>query len=662
MDLGARKLSQAWRARGFAGQVHAPLFPPPPSSIFSGVSVQISSGSRIGCICHKLRGSIVEVVAVASEPETVLQSSLRSQQPDRELAIVTMSKDTAPLEDASSSHRVYIGDSIGCLRVAQCDPPSALPKDYAGPSVKPLILPNFKSHSDHAVQRIATGVLSSDVYVVAMARKNAIIDVVQVVNQTLPSSSTTPAAVSELRANILCTIHEPQMKAGIQRFIGLAVGTQGIYSVTSSGVLRFTPISVTVGESSTAEAGEGRVLEHLPAPLQHASFYPASNPTHFCYGGEDIPLSLWHIPTALSEQPADSAADMSVESIKTSEDLSALNSKQRKRKRQLEAKSKARELAWGELWRAKNLPNDNLSLPRRANITSTCILTLESSSEDEDAGAVGQQTFVAVGTKDGLVRIFQPAVARKHIKEIRVVPSGQGAVKTLCASTDSLDAQRGGLLFVGDTGSKLYAVDWQTGAVVYGYKGMGQVGATLSMTVLPRAHAAKSGETEALLTVSSDSLVRLHSTVPASLAVPRADASPEKGEVVWSKMIAPPNSHSVHATPTAVVWDGVMPPELRKRRAVRNAADGGDEDGEEEEEEDVWANMEEVGTAKKGSRKENGKMNGTPSAKANSDDVDDDDDEEEDEEEEGTKARRNTNETANGKRKGKPAHPKKSRK
>ena len=37
-------------------------------------------------------------------------------------------------------------------------------------------------------------------------------------------------------------------------------------------------------------------------------------------------------------------------------------------------------------------------------------------------------------------------------------------------------------------------------------------------------------------------------------------------------------------------------------------------------------------------------------------------DEEEDEEEEGTKARRNTNETANGKRKGKPAHPKKSRK
>ncbi len=52
-----------------------------------------------------------------------------------------MSNDTAMLEDASSSHRVYIGDSIGCLRVVQCDPPSALPKDYAGPSVQPSSCP-----------------------------------------------------------------------------------------------------------------------------------------------------------------------------------------------------------------------------------------------------------------------------------------------------------------------------------------------------------------------------------------------------------------------------------------------------------------------------------------------------------------------------------------
>ncbi|CBQ73041.1 conserved hypothetical protein [Sporisorium reilianum SRZ2] len=542
-----------------------------------------------------------------------------------------MSIDTALLEDASSSHRIYIGDSIGCLRVAQCDPPSALPNDYAGPSVKPLILPNFKSHSDHAVQRIATGVLGDATYVVALARKNATIDVVHIVNQSLPSTSTAaPAAVSELRANILCTIHETHMKAGIHRFIGLAVGTQGVYSLTSSGVFRFTPITVTETATATAEAGEAKVLDHLPSPLQHASFYPATNPTRFCYGGEDVPLSLWHIRTALSDQPAESVADMSIESIKT-EDLSALNSKQRKRKRQLEAKSKARELVWGEVWRAKNLPNDNLSLPRRANITSTCILQLsDNTADDAEPGAVGAESFVAVGTKDGLLRIFAPgAGSRKHTREMRVVPAGQGAVKTLCTSSAPLDAQRGGLLFVGDTGSKLYAVDWQTGAVVYAYKRTAQVGATLSMAVLPHPR-----QPEALVTVASDSLVRLHSTVPAALAVPKPGASADKGDVLWSKMIAPPSSQSVHATPTAVVWDGVVPAALHRR--VKGDAE---EQEEDEEEDEVWANMQAV-TEK----------NGKAAA------VDDDDDEEEEEEEQHA-----PRSAAKPKRSTKPAHPKKTR-
>ncbi|SPO25816.1 uncharacterized protein UTRI_03181 [Ustilago trichophora] len=577
-----------------------------------------------------------------------------------------MSNDTALLEDASSSHRIYIGDSIGCLRVAQCDPPSALPKDYAGPSVKPIILPNFKSHSDHAVQRIANGVLGSDVYVVAMARKNATIDVVQIVNQSLPSTSTSPASVSELRARILCTIHETHMKAGIQRFIGLAVGSEGVYSVTSSGIFRFTPISVSGGQEATAELGDAKVLDHLPSPLQHVSFYPASNPTHFCYGGEDIPISLWHISTALSEQAQDSVADMSIESIRTTEDLSGLNSKQRKRKRQLEAKSKARELAWGEVWRAKNLPNDNLSLPRRANITSTCILSLNSNTAEEgEPGSVGEQTFIAVGTKDGLVRVFQPNSARKHIREIRVVPAGQGAIKTLCSSSAALDPQHGGLLFVGDTGSKLYAVDWQTGAVLYGYKGMGQVGATLSMAVLPRTNSAKKNtEPEALATVSSDSLVRLHSTVPAALAVPKAGASPEKGEVVWSKMIANASSQSVHATPTAVVWDGVLPAELKRRRVV--GGEGEEEDEDEDEEDEVWAKMQEVGSKGRG---KTGQRNGGAQDDAENDDGEaeddehehEDDDEEDEEEEEEAVQKKPIN--GNAKRKGgKPSQSKKSRK
>lgn len=534
-----------------------------------------------------------------------------------------MSNDAATvLEDASSSHRVYIGDSIGCLRVVQCDPPSALPADFAGPSVRPLILPNFKSHSDQAVQRLATGVLGNDPSVVAMARRNATIDVVQVVNQTLPSSqpstSAAPAAASELRANVLCTIRETHMKAGIQRFIGLAVGTDGIYSITSSGVFRFTPITITHGgegeDDVAAELGEPRVLQTLPSPLQHASFYPASDPTHFCYGGEDVPLSLWHVATAVSDPPAahaDTAADMSVESIRADE--AGLNSKQRKRKRQLEAKSKARELLWGEVWRAKNLPNDNLSLPRRANITATCILSLQPRSDGdeargtEEAGGVDGQTFIAVGTKDGLVRVFQPgAASRRHVREARVVPSGQGSVKTLCASTAALDSRTGGVLFVGDTGSKLYALDWQTGAVVYSYNGMAQVGAVLGMAVLPTGNA----DAEALVSVSSDSLMRLHTTIPAAVAVPKQGESGAKGKVVWQKMIARATGQSVHATPTAVAWNQVVPAKI--------GSAGGQDDA-------VWENMQQI------------RSRANKKHDPNNDDHDEDDEQSESEEEPATR-------------------------
>lgn len=549
---------------------------------------------------------------------------------------MSIDTDLASLEDPSSSYRIYIADSIGCLRYAQCSPPSALPKDYAGPSVRPLVLPNFKSHTDHAVQRLATGVLGSSTYVVAMARKNATIDVVRIVNQSLPSSSASPVE-GELRAEIICTIKEDQMKAGIHRFIDLAVGAEGVYSVTSSGVFRFTPINVV--SEAKVELGEATVLDNLPSPLQHASFYPTSNPTHFCYGGEDVPLSLWHLPSALSEPTQDVVGDMSVESVKTSptaaaEDLSGLNSKQRKRKRQLEAKTKARELLHGEVWRAKNLPNDNLSLPRRANITSTCILTLASS----DDGEAEEGSHIAVGTKDGLVRLFHPSTSRKHTKEIRIVPAGQGSVKTLCASSDPLNGQKGGLLFVGDTGSKVYAVDWVSGSVVYGYKG--QTGATLSMAVLPR----KDEKDEALASVSSDSLVRLHSTVPASKAVPEAGKSAAKGEVVWGKMmVREPSGSGVMASPTAVCWDGVVP---------EGGARGKVGDGEEEEEgedEEVWERMQEVGRKGKDDRG-NGK---------DEDGSEDDEDEDEDEEaQEEVVQKKNEN----GRRKGKPAPAKKGRK
>ena len=112
----------------------------------------------------------------------------------------------------------------------------------------------------------------------------------------------------------------------------------------------------------------------LPEPLQSLVFYPTQHPTHFTYGGEEIPLSLWDIGTALSPRKDDDGEEEDEEAANGREVYAAPNgeladnsnnndhamttrdnSKQRKRKRQAEARAKAKELLWGEIWRAKNV-------------------------------------------------------------------------------------------------------------------------------------------------------------------------------------------------------------------------------------------------------------------------------------------------------------------
>lgn len=125
------------------------------------------------------------------------------------------------------------------------------------------------------------------------------------------------------------------------------VACSGVYSCTSAGAFRFTPIT----SDSQNILGTPVTLE-LPGPLQHLTFQPPTNPTRFSYGGEEIPVSLWDISVALSEQPPqNTAADESTESINTEN----LTGKMKKRKRQAEARAKARELMWGEVWRSRNV-------------------------------------------------------------------------------------------------------------------------------------------------------------------------------------------------------------------------------------------------------------------------------------------------------------------
>lgn len=206
---------------------------------------------------------------------------------------------------------------------------------------------------------------------VAIARKNASIDVV------LPSNSRIDSAACEeqLHATCLATIRNTKMKAGIHRWIGLAVCSTGIYAATSAGDFIFTELQPKntgadqPSSSTPSNLGLARQLSmsppqrlQLPEPLQSLVFHPPSNPTHFLCGGEEVPLSIWNIRTALSprvstaEQQKESGQYVSPGGELAAESWEAANegnAKLRKRRRQAEARAKAKELLWGEVWRAK---------------------------------------------------------------------------------------------------------------------------------------------------------------------------------------------------------------------------------------------------------------------------------------------------------------------
>lgn len=74
---------------------------------------------------------------------------------------------------------------------------------------------------------------------------------------------------------------------------------------------------------------------------------------------------------------------------------------------------------------------------------------------------------VAVGTRDGLVRIFDPSSgSRKHIKEISVVKSAP--IKSLVTPAAGFNE---GEVIAADGEGKLSAVDWLAGKLRYQWKG-----------------------------------------------------------------------------------------------------------------------------------------------------------------------------------------------
>ncbi|KAH9981081.1 hypothetical protein BGW80DRAFT_1454018 [Lactifluus volemus] len=131
---------------------------------------------------------------------------------------------------------------------------------------------------ERAVQKLALST-SSDIPLLAVARSDGSASV----------SRLQPEGLEILREWI-----EPRLKTG-QRYVGLAASSSAVYSCTSNGALRFTPLGEPDAEPRTA-ALPMRLCEWRLAPERKT----------FAYGGDEVELSVWDLEaafTTLSSHP-----------------------------------------------------------------------------------------------------------------------------------------------------------------------------------------------------------------------------------------------------------------------------------------------------------------------------------------------------------------------
>ncbi|KAI6028356.1 hypothetical protein F5J12DRAFT_715033 [Pisolithus orientalis] len=297
-----------------------------------------------------------------------------------------------------------------------------------------------------------------------------------------------------------------------QKFIGLAISQNTVFSCTSNGALRLS----TLGEETRLPTHK---LAALPSKL--TEWRIGCNKETFAYGGDDVELSVWNTERAF--QPSSPSEDAS--------SISPVNTKKRKRA--------GDTLFPGEIWRAKNVPNDFLDL--RQPVHNTCLTYISPSS------STGQQHLLA-GTRFGDVRRYDTRAGRRPVSDFKSVGK-IGGVRAIEKGLSEHEA------FVSDQGSSLFALDLRSGGILYSYKGIS--GAVTSVSPSPLF----------LASVALDRYTRIHST---SLVPTKAGNGADKRGTTLEKVY-------MTTVPTVVVWD--QQEEM---------------DVDQEEDENIWETMKHV--------------------------------------------------------------------
>ncbi|EED78598.1 predicted protein [Postia placenta Mad-698-R] len=290
---------------------------------------------------------------------------------------------------------------------------------------------------------------------------------------------------------------------------------QHAISCTSNGALRL----VHLGAEENAPSTQTGVL-----PMRLCDWRLSHSGETFAYGGDEVELSVWNTEAAFTRLPAGDSG-----------------SESKKRKRD--------QLLPGEVWRAKNLPNDGLGLRRPVHITALIYL--------QPSSSISHHHLLA-GTQEGHIRRYDTRAARRPVANWERI----GKMGGISTAEKGLHEHE---VFVGDHGYNLMALDLRNGRVIYGYKGLS--GAVSSIAPSP----------ELLASACQDRFLRLHSTFPPPAV--EGQQQEHKGEVVdklYMKVI-----------PAAVVWDGISD----SMRVADAAADSDDEEGAED---DVWDAMDDA--------------------------------------------------------------------
>ncbi|KAL5490491.1 hypothetical protein ACEPAI_5324 [Sanghuangporus weigelae] len=423
--------------------------------------------------------------------------------------------------------RFFTGDELGCIKSIQC---SKDPQSSTGWKLDERILFKPPAHVqinsgelDHekakesGVQKLAL-LNESDPAVLAAAKSNGALSVLSVNSD-------------DRKLEILKEWKETRYKAD-HKFVGLDLSSKGLFWCTSNGALGHSVL-----EPNAEEASPSFRKATLPMPLCSWSLSPDAS--SFAYGGNEVDLSV--SDTERTFQETLEAQEIPSEKSNTTKKI-----------------KRGGDLFPAEIWRAKNLPNDALSLRQQIHITSLSYLS-------SNAAGVGGVHLVS-GTEGGDIRRYDTRAARRPIANWTGVAKvgGVGLVQAGLSEHE---------LFVADNGTSLSALDLRNGRTIYSYKKL--QGAVTSVA---------QSSNNFLGSTSRDRYFRLHSTFPPPAIA--GGQQEERGAVLGTLYMK--------SVPTAAVCAELVDVSRRAQGIEGQNEIVGESTDEEDENDDVWTTMRDV--------------------------------------------------------------------